>query len=220
MTAQKTFASTNEFRPPSCYFCGNTFVYYKVDCQNPIHFGLSGRTAIVRCLNGCFPGVAYMCQSCDIKVHSSSAIHIRHSFCNETHGFFAAPPISRPLQLCTCTVCNAAFNGGGSRILPELIRTVTHATARGHVELQVIPVQCNHCGSIVGRNSTDYNCIDGAKDVWFDRELVEMDYRYYLSSNFSLTRRASGKALALSNDAHGCPTKHRVLQDALSRARR
>jgi len=131
-------------------------------------------------------GVLYLCSECDVYRHSGAinALHTRDLFCLNTHGFKPAPLIPVTLQLSTCTVCNAPLKAGGSCLDQALIKTVTMQTLKGHVQATVVPVKCGKCNNIIGRDPSEYNCLDGAESIWFHKDLLDLDLKYFIESQF------------------------------------
>ena len=102
--------------------------------------------------------------------------------------------------------------------MPSRSFIVTMCTSLGKAKATIMPVLCGSCENVVGLHSAEYNCVDSCGDVWFDKSFIEMDYRYYVSSGFSLSRLASTKVLWKTNEDFGCTDDKRSVGDAYSRA--
>ena len=101
-----------------------------------------------------------------------------------------------------------------------LIKTVTMQTLKGHVQATVVPVKCAKCNNIVGKDPSEYNCLDGAESIWFHKDLLDLDLKYFIESQLSVTRLTAAKVLSAINDERGCDDKNRVIYDAYSKAHR
>ena len=176
--AVHTYANPGQSTEPSCGRCGGVAAKSCKDCT-PSSWSF------------------FLCDECDIQLHTSGIFHNRSRMHPLTKGLRPIPPLAQTWRLSECFDCGSSLHNSACTNLSGLCVAVW--TLRSGVAIVTVQrvkcFSCFSCNYVNGESACEFGYISAAPDTWFASDLhmawhclrpAVLAYRYLLGLTLSL----------------------------------